>query len=218
MRSRLLTPAFYQQGAVAVARGLLGCVLARSAPEGTASGVIVETEAYAGRTDAACHSFKLEGPRPGHRTEVMFRPGGLAYVYLIYGMYCCFNVTCAPAGRAEAVLVRALAPLEGKPLMRTRRGTEDERKLCSGPGKLCMALAVTREQNGADLRGETLRILQGNPIQDAEVVATPRINVDYAGEDAALPYRFAVKDSPFLSTRRFLKAALRKERFSGTTP
>lgn len=81
-----------------------------------------------------------------------------------------------------------------------------------------MALAVTREQNGADLRGGTLRILRGDPIQDAEVARTPRINVDYAGEDAVLPYRFAVKDSPFLSTRRFLKAALRKERFSGTTP
>ena len=201
----ILMREFYQQPAVAAARALLGHILVHDTPEGRAAGVIVETEAYAGRTDAACHSFKMDGPRPGHRTEVMFRAGGCAYVYLIYGMYHCFNVVCAPRGCAEAVLIRALVPTGGLPLMEERRGTKDLRKLCSGPGKLCRALAITREQNGANLRSGELRIERGEPIPDGDVAATPRINVDYAGADAALPWRFVLRDSPFLSTRKFLR-------------
>ena len=199
-----LPSAFCRKDAVRAARGLLGCVLVHETAEGPASGVIVETEAYAGRTDAACHSFGMDAPRPGPRTEVMFRAGGCAYVYLIYGMYCCFNVVTGPEGSPEAVLVRALAPTDGLELMRRRRGVSDERRLCTGPGKLCQALGITRAENGLLLTGGPLRIEAGAPVPDAGVAVTPRINVDYAGPDALLPYRFVVRDSSFLSTRRFL--------------
>lgn len=199
-----LPRAFYLRGSVQVARDLLGRLLVHDLPEGLAAGVIVETEAYAGPTDAACHAFGLTEVRPGHRTEVMFRRGGHAYVYLIYGMYHCFNVVTGPEGFPEAVLIRALEPLSGVEFMERRRRTTDARKWCSGPGKLCQALCIAREQNGMDLTGGTLFLAEGNAVPDARVAATPRINVDYAGEAAGHPYRFVVKDSPFLSTRRFL--------------
>ena len=199
-----LPRSFCLRGAVETARALLGKVLIHRASEGTAGGIIVETEAYAGPTDAACHAFGIPAARPGHRTEVMFRAGGYAYVYLIYGMYHCFNVVTGPEGFPEAVLIRALEPLSGVEFMERHRGTRDARKLCSGPGKLCQALRISREQNGTDLTGETLFLTEGESIPDARVAVTPRINVDYSGEAAGYPYRFAVKDSPFLSTRRFL--------------
>jgi DNA-3-methyladenine glycosylase len=195
---------FYQAGAVETARNLLGMTLARRSPEGTASGVIVETEAYAGHSDAACHSYKRPAPSPEHRTNIMFGPGGFAYVYFIYGMHCCFNVVANAPGFPEAVLIRSLEPRGGVELMQTRRGTGDARKLCGGPGRLCQALGITMSDYGADLCGGELFIARGDRIPDAEIAATPRINVDYAGEASALPYRFVVKDSKFLSTRRYL--------------
>lgn len=199
-----LPRSFYLRGAVETARDLLGKLLVHDGPEGSTAGVVVETEAYAGPTDAACHAFGIPAMRPGHRTEVMFRIGGHAYVYLIYGMYHCFNVVTGPEGFPEAVLIRALDPRLGLGLMRGRRGTDDVRKLCSGPGKLCRALSLSRRENGADLTEGSLFLADRETIPDARVTATPRINVDYAGEAAGYPYRFVVKDSPFLSTRRFL--------------
>ena len=190
---------FYLADTLVAARGLLGQVLVHETGEGRTAGIIVETEAYKGRSDAACHSCKLDAPKPGHRTEVMFRAGGCAYVYLIYGMYCCFNVVTGPEGIAEAVLIRALEPIEGLGVMRARRHVEKDRQLCSGPGKLCQALGITQAENGLDLTSSPLKILRGKPVPDSEVAVTPRINVDYAGEDALLPYRFIVKDSCFLS-------------------
>jgi DNA-3-methyladenine glycosylase len=195
---------FYQRNAIAVARGLLGAELVKRSSDGIASGVIVETEAYAGHDDAACHSFKHLSPHPGHRTRVMFGPGGYAYVYIIYGMYNCFNVTANLAGLPEAALVRALEPLKGIELMRARRKISDIRNLCSGPGKLCQALGITLDDYGRDLRGDEIFITAGIPIPDEAALATPRINVDYAGEASAYPYRFVIKNSQFLSTRRFL--------------
>jgi DNA-3-methyladenine glycosylase len=198
---RPLDRAFYLRGAVAVARDLIGRTLVSTADGATTAGLIVETEAYAGREDAACHSFKRKGPSGGHRTDVMFGPGGYAYVYLIYGMYNCFNAVANVEGEPEAVLIRAIEPREGLSAMRERRGTQDVKKLCSGPGRLCMALGITRRDYGADLCGDALFIAEGEPVPDGRVLATPRINVDYAGEAALLPYRFIVKDSVFLSAR-----------------
>ena len=192
---------FYRMDAVTVARGLLGAILVKRSAEGTTSGIIVETEAYAGHSDAACHAFKHSSPSPGHRTRVMFGDGGYAYVYFIYGMYSCFNVTANVAGNPEAVLVRALEPAEGIELMHTRRNA---RNLCGGPGKLCQALGITLSDYGRDLCGDELFILDGKSVPDEAMLATPRINVDYAGEASAYPYRFVIKDSKFLSTRRFL--------------
>jgi DNA-3-methyladenine glycosylase len=178
---------FFLTGAVTLARRLLGAVLAHDSPDGLTAGVVVEAEAYAGRTDAACHAYGREAPTGRHRTDVMFAPGGLAYVYLIYGMYNCFNVTANAEGEPEAVLIRALEPVEGARLMASRRGTDDARKLCSGPGKLCMAMGITLEDYGADLTGEKIFLLEG--------------------ADGHLPYRFVVRGSKFLSTRKFLPAA-----------
>ena len=195
---------FFLTNAVTLARRLLGSVLVHETPEGRTAGAIVETEAYAGRRDAACHSYGRAAPTGNHRTDVMFAPGGRAYVYLIYGMYHCFNVTANVEGEAEAVLIRALEPLEGLDLMVRRRGTDDPKKWCSGPGKLCIAMDISRADDGVDLTGEKIFLRKGKKIPDESVAATPRINVDYAGDDSLLPYRFVVRDSKFLSTRKFL--------------
>jgi DNA-3-methyladenine glycosylase len=133
----------------------------------------------------------------------MFGPGGFAYVYLIYGMYNCFNVVANRPGEPEAVLIRALEPTDGLALMRERRGADDVRKLCGGPGRLCAALGITRELYGADLCGERIFITEGAPPAEEDVLATPRINVDYSGEAADYPYRFVIRNSPFLSTGKF---------------
>jgi DNA-3-methyladenine glycosylase len=192
---------FYLRGAVAVAGDLIGKILAHTADGVTTTGLIVETEAYAGREDAACHSYRRRAPTAGHRTAVMFGPGGYAYVYLIYGMYNCFNAVTGVENEPEAVLVRALEPREGISAMRERRGTRELKKLCSGPGRLCMAMGIDRRLYGADLCGGDLFIAEGESIPKSRISATPRINVDYAGKAARLPYRFIVKDSAFLSVK-----------------
>jgi len=203
---------------VTVARALLGKQLVHYSHEGTTGGIIVETEAYAGHNDAACHSYQRKSPQGEHRTNIMFREGGHVYVYLIYGMYNCFNVVVNGVGSPEAVLIRALEPVEGLPLMAQRRGidiTSGKRselvKLCSGPGKLCIAMGITREHYGQDLcrNGRNgITITEGITVADSDIVATPRINVDYAGEAGALPYRFVIRKSAFLSTRKFLQNSL----------
>jgi len=120
-------------------------------------------------------------------------------------MYNCFNVVANASGAPEAVLIRALEPRDGISLMEKRRKTKDVKKLCSGPGKLCMALGITRARYGADLcvtgapDADALFITDGEPISENQILATPRINVDYAGEAAFLPYRFILRDSKFLS-------------------
>ncbi|MDR1579114.1 MAG: DNA-3-methyladenine glycosylase [Synergistaceae bacterium] len=195
---------FYLRDAAAVARELLGAILVKRSSDGTAAGVIVETEAYAGHGDAACHSFKHHAPPPGHRTRVMFGDGGYAYVYFIYGMHNCFNVTVNVTGKPEAVLIRALEPIDGIELMCARRNTQDIGNLCRGPGKLCQALGITRSDYGRDLCGDELFIAAGKPVPDEAALTSPRINIDYAGEASAYPYRFVIKGSKFLSTRRFL--------------
>ena len=191
----------YLQPTLRVARALLGKTLVHDTPEGRTAGRIVEVEAYRGPADRAAHS---SGGRRTARNEVMYGPPGHAYVYFIYGMYFCMNVVCQPAGVPEAVLLRALEPLEGVALMRQRRALPDgpEWRLCRGPGALCRALAVTRAENGADLVRGALRIVDAPPVPAARVVRTPRIGVPYAGAHAALPWRFLVRDSPAVSGRR----------------
>jgi DNA-3-methyladenine glycosylase len=208
---RVLDSGFYMSDAVSLARRLLGMILVSSLPEGLASGRIVETEAYAGRSDAACHSYGRDRKDPLHRTAPMFDAGGHAYVYLIYGMYCCFNAVANTAGEPEAVLIRALEPIDGLPLMARRRRVDESelkldsglKKLCSGPGKLAMALGISTAWSGLDLTcGEGLFIAYADAPNDRDVLATPRINISYAGDAASYPYRFVIRDSKFLSTRR----------------
>ena len=211
---------FYLADAVTVARLLLGKRLVHQSHEGNTAGIIVETEAYAGHTDAACHSYQRKAPVGEHRTNIMFNEGGYVYVYLIYGMYNCFNVVVNKADNPEAVLIRALEPVEGLPLMAKRRGMDissahpgDLRKLCNGPGKLCIAMGITREHYGQDLcrlnSASRIIITEGKTVAESEINATPRINVDYAGEASAWPYRFVIRENGFLSTRMFLENAQR---------
>ncbi len=202
-RSGSLPRSFYTRATITVARDLLGAVMVHDTPEGRAAGRIVETEAYL-RDDPACHAFR--GPTP--RTQVMFGPPGRAYIYLIYGMYHCFNVVTAAHGTGEAVLIRALEPLEGLPLMARRRGTERPKDLCSGPGKLVIAMGIGKHLNGADLKNGPLRILSASsrPLTEGQAAAsdpgnikvTTRIGITQAAE---LPLRFYLEGNAFVSRR-----------------
>jgi DNA-3-methyladenine glycosylase len=184
--ARKLSKSFYDRPCLTVAPELLGRYLVRRSGRRILAGRIVEVEAYVGQEDRACHAFR--GPTP--RARILFGPPGRAYVYLIYGMYNCFNAVCEAAGRPAAVLVRALEPDAGV-AART-----------DGPGKLCDALGITRERhNDLDLtRGGELWI-EDRGGAAVRPVATPRINVDYAGEWAARPWRFVDPDSRWLSKR-----------------
>ena len=181
---------------VAAARALLGAVLEHRAPEGVTAGRIVETEAYL-FDDPACHAHRGETPR----TRVMFGPPGRAYIYLIYGMHRCFNVVTRPRGTGEAVLVRALEPLAGLDLMRRRRGVEDVRNLCNGPGKLVQALGLGAEHNALHLGRGGVRLLDASsypaaPAADAPVRVGPRVGIS-VGVD--LPLRFYYAGNPWVS-------------------
>lgn len=189
-----LDRSFYARDACTVARELIGKVLVHDSQEGITSGIIVETEAYRGPEDKAAHSY---GGRRTSRTEIMYHEGGLAYVYLIYGMHCCFNVTVSVEGKPEAVLVRALEPLEGVELMMTRRGTTRTLNLTNGPGKLCQAMGITREHYGADLCGDELYVADVG--KEFRVAVSERVNIDYAEEWRGMLWRYFAEDNRFVS-------------------
>jgi len=200
-KGRKLGRAFYaRDDTLLVARELLGKRLVVPAADGArVSGLIVETEAYMGPEDKASHAF---GGRRTGRTEMMYARGGTVYVYLIYGLHHQFNVVTGAEGVPHAVLVRALEPEEGAALMRARRGLEDVRRLASGPGKLCQALALDRSYNGEDLTRTRAWIEDaGRRFGPREIARGPRVGIDYAQEYAARPWRFWVKGSPFVSRK-----------------
>jgi DNA-3-methyladenine glycosylase len=183
-----LGPAFYGRPVVEVARDLVGCTVTH----GPASGVIVETEAYHD-SEPACHAYVGRTAR----TETLFGPPGIAYVYRSYGIHALLNAVCEPEGVGAAVLIRALEPLEGVALMRARRGLERIQDLCSGPGKLTQALDVELQHNGTDRSRGPVRI--GPPApgwEDVELVAGPRIGITKAAE---LPWRFCAVGSRSVS-------------------
>lgn len=180
-----LPPSFYDRATEVVARDLLGMVLVHRTREGVASGRIVETEAYLGPHDPACHA----AAGLTARTKVLHGPPGIAYVYFIYGMHWCVNAVTREEGHGSAVLLRAITPLAGLPLIRRRRGGVRERDLANGPGKLCQALGIDAKQNGARLDTSALRIVRGAPVADAHVVVTPRIGITKAAD---WPLRFLV--------------------------
>jgi DNA-3-methyladenine glycosylase len=185
---------FLDRDTVAVARALLGCVLAHRTEEGLCAGRIVETEAYLSADDPASHSHRGRTAR----NASMFAAAGTAYVYRIYGLHRCFNVVTGPKGVGEAVLVRALEPLLGLDLMRRRRGTADARQLCSGPGKLVQALAIAGEHDGRSLLAGPLGVWADPACAPAAVEVTPRIGITQA---ASLPLRFALAQCRFVSRR-----------------
>jgi DNA-3-methyladenine glycosylase len=189
---------FYERPALTVARALLGKVLVHHLPDGTRAGRIVETEAYLGPRDLASHASKGRTAR----TEVMFGPGGHAYVYFVYGMHWCFNVVAGGEGVAMAVLVRGLEPVTGIPAeLRT-----------DGPARLADALGIGRAENGLDLTASSLLILDGPAPPRRRVRRGPRVGVDYAGVWAARPYRYWVEGSPGVSPVRVPRAARRLRR------
>ena len=200
---RPLGRSFYLQPTLRVTRALLGKVLVHDSREGRTAGRIVEVEAYRGPRDRAAHTA---GGRRTPRNETMWGPAGRAYVYFVYGMHYCVNVTTQPPGVPEAVLLRALEPLDGIELMRTRRALPEgpEWKLCRGPGALCRAMGLTRAQDGADLVHSRLRILDAAPMPASRIARTARIGVAYAGTDALRPWRFMVRGSVAVSGRRLL--------------
>ena len=213
---------FYHQDTIEVARSLLNCVLAHETDAGLVAGRITETEAYT-HDDPACHSFRGETAR----NAAMFGPAGSAYVYFTYGMHFCFNVVTAPEGTADAVLIRAIEPIEGWELMSRRRGLAEEEiarllptvcpygsgepkvrerwalALCGGPGKLCQAFGITRAENGVDLSTPGgLRIAPprselSTPRPDA-ICSAPRVGIRQAVE---AQWRFTLRNDPYVSRK-----------------
>lgn len=184
---------FFLRPTPIVARDLLGRVLVHDSPEGSTAGIVVETEAYL-RDDPASHAFR----GPTSRNASMFGPPGRAYVYLVYGVHHCLNVVTAPAGIGEAVLLRALEPIEGLELMRLRRGDVRDRDLCNGPGKLVQALGIGRAHDGVDLtRGPIgFRESKLRPFARAPIVRDVRVGIT---NGADLPLRFYLRESRFVS-------------------
>lgn len=193
-----LPRSFYERDTLTVARELLGQHLVHDTHEGRTVGRIVEVEAYIGPGDAAAHAY--EG-RNTERTRIVFGQGGHAYVFLIYGMYHCFNIVTNRQGFPEVVLVRALEPVEGIEIMERRRGTGKLKNLCSGPGKLCQAMGISLKHYGADLCSGPLYLAAGRKLDPNSVETTPRINIDYAGEAREYPWRFIMKNNAFLSVK-----------------
>jgi len=186
---RILKRPFYERPTVTVARELLGKVLVH----GPTAGIIVETEAYPGGDDLASHSAR----GITDRTRVIFGPPGHAYVYFIYGMYECLNLVAEPEGQPGCVLIRALEPLAGIEIMRERRPPARKLEdLASGPGKLTLALAITRAQNGVDVTRGALVVREPAERRRVEIVVTPRIGIR---ECADWPLRFIIRRNRFVS-------------------
>ncbi len=180
---------FYSRATIEVARALLGHIIVH----GPTAGIIVETEAYLGAEDLAAHSARGITAR----TRVIYGPPGHAYVYFIYGMYDCLNLVCEPAGTPGCVLIRALEPVAGIERMRERRPAARRiHDLASGPGKLTLAMGITRAHNGADVTRGSLVVREPVEPRPVEIAVTPRIGITQC---ATLPLRFLIRDNPFVS-------------------
>ena len=182
-----------------VARDLLGRKLVVANKKGArVAGIIVETEAYRGPEDKASHAYNGRRTR---RTETMYGVGGTAYVYFVYGMYNQFNVVTNVEDIPHAVLVRALEPVEGLDIIRRRRHGRFEHEFTSGPGRLCVAMGIDRKLDKADLLGDRVWIEQGVAVSRRQITRGPRIGIDYAEEWVKKPWRFWIRDNPFVSRK-----------------
>lgn len=194
----ILPASFYARDTEIVARELLGCTLECRGRAGLTIGRIVETEAYVGEHDPACHAAAGRTPR----TDPLYGPPGTAYVYFVYGMHWCFNTVTRPVGQASAVLIRAVEPIAGIALMRSRRRlARRDRDLTSGPARLCAALGIDGRHNRTPLQQGPVVVRQGARVADADVVITPRIGINPKNAALDWPLRWCVADSPFLSRR-----------------
>lgn len=200
-----LDKTFYRRDTLLVAKELLGKKLVHKINDRILSGIIVETEAYMGIQDKAAHSY---GGRKTERTKVMFEAGGVSYIYFIYGLYYCFNVVTAEEGIPQAVLIRALQPVEGiedMALLRVNKNIKELTKkqiinIANGPAKLCSALKLDKTLNAVNLTSDILYIEDVN-YNNFEIVETTRIGIDYAEEAKDYPWRFYIKDNPYISKK-----------------
>lgn len=203
---RKLERIFYNRDSVKVAKDLLGKYLVHEVNNTKLIAKLVEVEAYRGPADKAAHSYNN---RRTERTEVMFGPAGFAYVFLIYGMYKCMNIVTSEVNQPQAVLIRAVEPMDGLEIMsefRYKKHFEELNKgaikgLTNGPGKLCDAMGITREHNGFDLCGDKLYLLEDEEPEKIEIVTTKRINIDYAEEAIDFPWRFYIKCNQYVSKK-----------------
>lgn len=184
---------FLEEDVVSLAEDMLGKVLVTKFNNKLTAGIITETEAYDGINDRACHAY---GGKRTARTEVMYAQGGISYVYLCYGMHHLFNIVTGSKDVPQAVLIRAIQPLKGiEEILKRRNATKLSVNLCVGPGKITKALGITTQHNAFDLTQGKIWLEDENvQVKKSQILKGPRIGVDYAGEDAKLPYRFWVKD------------------------
>ena len=197
MRAKLPESFYGRKSVVRIARDLLGKGMFTRIDNVITGGIIVETEAYSWK-ERGCHAF---GGKKTSRNAVMFEGGGVVYVYLCYGMHHLVNIVTNRKNVAEAVLIRAIEPVEGLSTMLQRRSSiKNERHLTSGPGRLTRALGIDRNWNGKSLLDNEIWIADiYNKVSKRHIIASPRIGIDYAGEDAKLPWRFSLKGSLWLS-------------------
>lgn len=194
---------FYLRDTLVVAKDLLGKHLVHETQGFRVAGRIVETEAYIGPEDKGSHSY---GGKRTSRNEVMYHIGGTSYVYLIYGMYYCFNVVTEQTDVPAAVLIRAVEPVEGEENMSELRygmkfsslSSRQKTSMCNGPGKLCMAMGIGKAENGLDLCKSKLYI-RDSQNESFNIKTSPRINIDYAGEYADKPWRFFIEGNKYVS-------------------
>ena len=195
---RHIAAATYQQNPFDLVRDtILGAYLCTRMDGQLTVGKITEAEVYIGGEDKAAHSY---GFRKTPRTAIQFKEGGYAYTFLVYGMYHQFCVTTSPPGQPDTIIIRALVPIFGIADMCQRRGTHNIKNLTTGPGKLCQALGITKHHNGEPLTGNLIWLSpRQEKITPDHIGCTPRIGIDFAGEYRDKPWRFILKDSPYLS-------------------
>lgn len=201
-----LPGSFYtRKDVVTIAKQLLGKILVTSFEERVTAGRIVETEAYNGVTDKASHAF---GGRRTERTEIMYAAGGVAYVYLCYGIHHLFNVVTNTRDTPHAVLIRGIEPVMGLPVMMERMGrAKPDHSIGRGPGNVSRALGISVMHTSTSLLDKDIYIASdGTLIKSSQLGVSPRIGVDYAAEDALLPYRFYIKGNPYVSGKKSLKS------------
>jgi len=198
---KVLPKSFFLHGDVtAISQRLLGKLLVTNIDNQITIGRIVETEAYHGSKDKACHAYLHRNTK---RTSVMFKDGGRSYVYLCYGIHFLFNIVTHEEGQPNAVLIRSLEPIEGIDIMKDRRLIAIERNLCNGPGKLAQAMGIDKVVNDLVLYDKSSPVWIGDAgsVDDFEIVTTTRIGVDYAEEDALLPWRYYIKGNSYISKK-----------------
>jgi DNA-3-methyladenine glycosylase len=196
---KLLREFYLRSDTLQIAKDLLGKLLVVPTESGErVSGMIVETEAYLGKIDKAAHSF---GGRRTPRNEITYAVGGYSYVFFIYGMYFQFNVVCGAENSPHVCLIRAVEPIENIEKIRERRGTMKDKNLTSGPGKLCIALDITKKLNGEDLLGNKIWLEDFKTVSKEDISIGKRIGIDYAEEFAEKPWRFWIRGSQFVSRK-----------------